>query len=329
MPRPSVRIVAVTCVLNEEDVIEPFIRHHARLVDTHIVLDQGSSDGALEILRKLQAEGIAVQGFQNRSFVSAETRFYAILYNLARRLVEADWVLFLNAEDFIDTRGTGDLRDFLAAASDEAYAVSIPVFDYEAEAAETADETNPVRRLVRRALEPAGRRILVRGVLDSSRVALGPGCSELLLDGSGYAAPVEDRLAIARFAYRSPYQYAGRSVIARLKTLAAGELDEARDHSRHDDEVYDAIRAYPGEWFASALAYRRQLRDAAHLVTDPLPYLGEELRYTRSEYNEWRALRQAVGHVESLASTLGAIIDRNEAIREKMHRDQLGLRQVL
>jgi hypothetical protein len=323
------RLVAVTCLLNEEDIVESFIRHHARLVDAHLVLDQGSNDGALEILRKLQAEGSAAQVFQNRAFICAETRFNAILYNLARRLTEADWVLFLNAEDFLDTRGVGELRGFLSIVPAEAYAISIPVFDYEAETEETAHESNPLRRLVRRAREPGARRVFVRGVLDSSRIALAPGCSELVLDGSVYAAPREDRLSIARFAFRSPYQYAGRSVIARLNTLAAGELDKAGDPSRHNDEVYDAMRAYPGEWFASALAYRHQLSSADHLVTDPLPYLGDEPRYTRTEQGEWRALRQVVGHVERFATALGTIMDRNEAIREKVHRDLLGLRQVL
>lgn len=323
------QLVAVTCLLNDEDIVEPFIRHHARLVDAHLVLDQGSNDGALEILRRLQSEGIAVQAFQNRAFVSAETRFNAILYNLARRVAEADWVLFLNAEDFLDTGGIGELRGFLSTVPAEAYAISIPAFDYEAETEETAQETNPLRRLVRRAREPSTRRVLIRGVLDSSRVALAPDCSELVLDGSGYDAPREDRLSIARFAFRSPYQYAGRSVIARLNTIAAGELDKAVDPLRHNDEVYDAMRTYPGEWFASALAYRRQLSSADHLVTDPLPYLGDEPRYTRIEQGEWRALRQVVGHVERLATALGTIIDRNEAIREKVHRDLLGLRQVL
>ena len=50
------RLTAVTRVLNEEDIIEPFIRHHAAFVEAHILLDNGSGDRTLEILAALRRE---------------------------------------------------------------------------------------------------------------------------------------------------------------------------------------------------------------------------------------------------------------------------------
>ena len=67
------RIIAVTRVLNEEDVIEPLIRHHAPMVDHHIVLDNGSSDRTLEILASLKAEGARLTVLQCASVIFAET----------------------------------------------------------------------------------------------------------------------------------------------------------------------------------------------------------------------------------------------------------------
>ncbi len=58
------RVVGVSRVLDEADVIEPFIRHHAALLDLPIVLDNGSSDGTVEILRALHEEGVALQVYQ-------------------------------------------------------------------------------------------------------------------------------------------------------------------------------------------------------------------------------------------------------------------------
>ena len=38
------RIISLSMVKNEQDIIEPFIRHHGSLVDAMIILDNGSVD---------------------------------------------------------------------------------------------------------------------------------------------------------------------------------------------------------------------------------------------------------------------------------------------
>ncbi len=50
------RLTAVTRVFNEEDIIEPFIRHHAAFAAAHILLDNGSGDRTLDILASLRRE---------------------------------------------------------------------------------------------------------------------------------------------------------------------------------------------------------------------------------------------------------------------------------
>ena len=47
------KIVAISMVRNEADVIEAFVRHHAGLVDELIVVDHRSIDGTDELLREL------------------------------------------------------------------------------------------------------------------------------------------------------------------------------------------------------------------------------------------------------------------------------------
>jgi len=59
--------VAASRVLNEDDILEAFVRHHAALVDHHIFLDNGSSDRSLAILRALQAEGLPLTVLQTRA----------------------------------------------------------------------------------------------------------------------------------------------------------------------------------------------------------------------------------------------------------------------
>ena len=44
------RLVAVTRVMNEDDIIESMARHHAALVDHHVFLDNGSIDRTLGVV---------------------------------------------------------------------------------------------------------------------------------------------------------------------------------------------------------------------------------------------------------------------------------------
>ena len=47
------RLVAVTKILDEADIVEAFARHTANYVSHHIFLDNGSVDGTVEILKAL------------------------------------------------------------------------------------------------------------------------------------------------------------------------------------------------------------------------------------------------------------------------------------
>ena len=51
------RIVAITRVLDEADIIEAFVRHTAAYVQHHIFVDNGSIDGTVEILRRYSKTG--------------------------------------------------------------------------------------------------------------------------------------------------------------------------------------------------------------------------------------------------------------------------------
>jgi len=50
------KLIAIGRVKDELDIIEPFVRHHAHYFDTHIVLDDGSSDGTYEVLQELDSD---------------------------------------------------------------------------------------------------------------------------------------------------------------------------------------------------------------------------------------------------------------------------------
>ena len=103
---PAVLLTALTRLLDEEEVVESLVRHHAAFVHWHISLDNGSSDRSLEILAALQREGFVLRVYRNTSPVFAEPIYNTALVDLAVAEGAADWMVFLDCDEFIDDRGT-------------------------------------------------------------------------------------------------------------------------------------------------------------------------------------------------------------------------------
>ena len=57
----AMRLVAITCVKNEIDIVEAFVRHTLALVDHLVVLDNGSQDGTGDVLQALAKEGLPLE----------------------------------------------------------------------------------------------------------------------------------------------------------------------------------------------------------------------------------------------------------------------------
>ena len=112
------RLVAATRILNEQDIVEAFVRHTAAFVDHHVLLDNGSIDGTLDILGKLRGEGLQVSLYGTASLSFNEVESGTFLFRTAVTAHGADWVLMLDTDEFIDGRHIGaSLRDYLAWVS--------------------------------------------------------------------------------------------------------------------------------------------------------------------------------------------------------------------
>lgn len=77
------RIVAVSRILDEADIIEAFLRHTATFVDHHVVLDNGSRDGTLEIMKNLHNEGLNLSIYSTNSICFSERNLNNWLFNEA------------------------------------------------------------------------------------------------------------------------------------------------------------------------------------------------------------------------------------------------------
>lgn len=107
-------------VKNEQDIIEPFIRHNSRLVDWMVILDNGSVDQtrriALECARELG--NVVVTDSGEFAYNQAE-RMTRLLHGCQSAFF-ADFVLFLDADEFVSAVDRQDLQaalDIIPAGS--------------------------------------------------------------------------------------------------------------------------------------------------------------------------------------------------------------------
>ena len=323
------KLVAVTRLWNEDDIVEAFVRHHAPQVDRFLLRDTGRTDRTLDILRALAAEGFPLTVLQTRSVSFDEASLNTWLYHHAASL-GADWVLYLDADEFVDPsaarRGGAWLRDTLAVMPAEASAVRLRLGRYiDSDEDDAADLLVP-RRMRWRSREPSDTpKVFVRGGLGSG-VTIEPGNHAANRDGARLPdVPVP--LLLAHYPRRSGWHDLSKSGIGWLKTLAAGQGQEAALRNGHYRAPFETVRDRPATLLANP-AYRHLPVDRATMVDVPLAYAGGSLRHTVAEDPAMRALTLALRYAEALARQHGRLIDALPAARELV-ADWNGARETL
>ncbi len=314
-------LVAVTRVLNEDDIIEAFVRHTLAFVDRMILLDNGSSDRTPAILAQLRAEGAPLVLLQARSPVFSEGQHSTMLYHTADQAFTPDWVLCLDADEFLDSRGI-DLRAGLAALPAEAEAVHVGLRNYFADGLDAADLLVPRRMVMRDATERGVPKCFIRG-------GLGPG---LVLGAGNHAAwrgsqPLKvaelPGLALAHYPVRHPVQGMAKAVLGRLKVLASGGGPERMAQTaNHYTPFLDTLCRDPAA-LLQAPHYMANPLPSFPLVEDPIRYAGAPLRYTLPSDPVMKALQAAAHAAQLLAQSHGELLDSDPALRRKVEAQAL------
>ncbi len=95
------RICCLGMVKNEADVIEAFVRHALRFADQICLLENGSTDGTREILAELQREGLPLTVIEDPIIGYFQSEKMTWLYRRAVPLLKPDFVLLLDADEFL------------------------------------------------------------------------------------------------------------------------------------------------------------------------------------------------------------------------------------
>jgi hypothetical protein len=314
------RIVAVSRVLDEADIIEAFVRHTASYVDHHIFMDNGSEDGTLGILAALKSEGLPLSVFQNGCVSFNEANHLTFLYREAIANHAADWVAFLDVDEFLDDRLAGSsplaILQRLENAYPDAYCLKIPTADYVATSQDDAAELIvPARTRKRRPLSD-NYKAMVQG---------GPANMNFEIQSGGHGIRYADRvgktvmqteLRIAHYSERSAYQYLVKFVRGWSRVLAAGPTVATSGLAYHYKSPYEALLNRPADFLRSD-SFMKFKSASPDLTDDPIRYAGGPLRYTTSPDEAMRAVRSLMGAFNALSLRHGALL---EAIPEARQR---------
>jgi len=311
-------LIGITKVLNEDDIVEAFVRHHATMVDHHLILDNGSTDETINILKALKDEGLNISVFQNRCSFFNEASYNTELFKHARNAFGADWAIFLDTDEFINTRDVPQgLRGLLDSIPDTEVCVglrNVTYFDHPTD--DPAELTVPVRMRYRQKLEGLHlSKMFVRGALASPafNTTIEAGQHEVLIDGEMIRPFGDHALSLAHYYRRSAWQTMSKSVLGYLKVTASPKSERDKTRAVHYNDVFRFMRDDPARLFGPGFL-KPDYADL-DLELEPLPYHGGPLRYTPDTDPRFKALRVLTAYAEQLAQAHAHFIDTNEGVR--------------
>ena len=287
------RLVGVTMVRNEVDVIEAFVRHNLTFLDALWIVDHGSFDGTSEILSQLCAEGLPMRVRREEDPAYRQSQIMTALAREALARDGAHFVLPLDADEFLKVESRETLEGVLADIPEGLHAV-MRWHTYVPDAFDSA-RFGPGHLWWRRTPKPRRglrKAIVSRALIDHPVHTLAIG-NHFVAGATGSALPHarlrEEAVALAHCPVRSRWQLEAKIIIGCLAILAAG-LDLVQ-RAPNWGRLYSRLRS--GETFDEeslreiAANYGTPPKDwrplsALDLVEDPV-HVEAEQRYCREE----------------------------------------------
>lgn len=115
------KIVSITTVKNEADIIESFVRYNLNIVDLMIILNNGSTDDTNFILDSLVSENLPIIVLNDKDKYFEPQEKYNFLLKKAFDECGADIVCTLDADEFIISENGENPRDSLLEIDEHTY----------------------------------------------------------------------------------------------------------------------------------------------------------------------------------------------------------------
>ena len=302
------RFVAIARIKNEADIVEAFVRHTLAVADHLLVMDHESADSTLDTLHALKSSGLSLDIFESHTFNRQHCEDMTRLMREAATKYEADWVLPLDADEFIVARSGSTVRERLEDCYTEGVPLKLYWRTYVPDRSDDPAEINPALKLRLRLVSEANpwTKVAVPGRFARlPGVRLAQGNHDLIKDNQIYDAPPVKDVHLAHLPVRSKGQYASKVITTYLRYCATPEREPGQGF--HYDYPFNQLKisfeAFSNEFYELARQYAVYPGQefTAETILDPLPYLGGPLKFTRSYDNQQAAISNVLAFAENLA----------------------------
>jgi SAM-dependent methyltransferase len=233
-------------VKNEQDIIEPFLRHNRQFFDAMIILDNQSADRTRGIVEACSRElnGIIFTDMPRTDYAQAEI-MTATLHHVQAAFF-ADFVCFLDADEFIAAPDRSTFEELLSV---------VPIGQYSLHPWRTflhsphlteSDNADPLQRMTfrRRREKPIYRKAFLHlgGGLNPNLVMEQGNHSVSTLQGDRPKGVKLDAVPLMHFPIRSAAQLASRGAIGWMANLARGTEAKATNQARQWKRILELAR---------------------------------------------------------------------------------------
>jgi SAM-dependent methyltransferase len=245
-PSGQPRVIGLTMVKNEQDIIEPMLRHNAALLDALIVLDNGSVDDTRTIALALARELGNVVVTDSAKFGYTQGERMTRLLHAAQSAYFADFVLFLDADEFIGATNRTTFHAELAKIPPGGFGAIAWRNFVLTDDTPIADPPNGLtHRRVAEALPVYKTVLRLDGVFQPDLV-VGRGSHAVTRLGTPLSGVILPDLPLWHFPIRGHAQLTAKALVGWLACLAANPRAAETSESYHWRGMYQRIVDGPG-----------------------------------------------------------------------------------
>ncbi|HUL01094.1 MAG TPA: glycosyltransferase family 2 protein [Nitrospirota bacterium] len=313
------KLVVISTIRNEDDILEIFVRYHLQIVDRMIIINHRSSDSSAHILQSLKKEGLPIELAEETSLELQQGPFLTRIMKKAVKDYDADWVIPLDADEFIAVSGEGRIHEVMEKLPSDKV-VKVPWRTYVPLPSDNFQEPNILKRIqhFRRKENQNLRKIMIPRSLAMKKYGLiAAGNHGVVRESFRKQKELPyvpmDQLVLAHFPVRSSQQIMAKAFVGWLACLS--KPNRLPTENYHLKVLYDRFKngneISPEELTSMALGYATSSGANAltrkDIVHRPLvPESGDiTLRHTDSfTANPLRVLAQMA---EEFAEALAAV----------------------
>ena len=140
------KLVTISTIRNESDILEAFVRYHVQFVDQMIIINHRSADSSGHILQSLKKEGLPLELTEETSLELQQGPFLTQIMKKAIKDYGADWVIPLDADEFLAVNGEERIHEVMEKLPSDKV-VKVPWRTYVPLPSDNFQEPNILKRI--------------------------------------------------------------------------------------------------------------------------------------------------------------------------------------